>query len=163
MGGELGFFLYPSENEAGEVKLTAVVLDTAIIIKWFKKKDEEFLSEAAALKSDYLNGLLRVAEPDLFLYETGNVLCLKTKLNELQVKERLRNILDLGFEIFSPSAELLGMTSRMALDFGITFYDATFLGLAHLLSYDFITADKKFYNRVKSLSFSHFLGDINKM
>jgi predicted nucleic acid-binding protein len=55
----------------------------------------------------------------------------------------------MGIEIITPTLSLLGKTVELAEEFDLTCYDATYLALAEELSFEFITADERFYRRIK--------------
>jgi len=58
-----------------------IVVDTSVLIKWIKTKDEQLLQEARRLLRQVEAKLLDVHVPALLLYEVGNILLLKTDLD----------------------------------------------------------------------------------
>jgi predicted nucleic acid-binding protein len=58
-----------------------IVVDTSVLIKWIKSKDEELLLEAHRLLNRVEARRLDVHVPALLLYEAGNILLLKTDLD----------------------------------------------------------------------------------
>src|SRR6059036_1467041 len=58
-----------------------IVVDTSVLIKWIKTKDEELVNEARRLLTDVERRSLEVHVPALLLYEIGNILLLKTDLD----------------------------------------------------------------------------------
>lgn len=45
----------------------------------------------------------------------------------------------------------------MAFRYEITAYDATYVALAEEIDFDYITADKKLYEKIEELEYVHFL------
>ena len=64
-----------------------IVVDTSVLIKWVKTKDEDLVNEARHLLADIESLPLEVHVPALLLYEVGNVLLVKTDLDR-----RLRQV-----------------------------------------------------------------------
>lgn len=58
-----------------------IVVDTSVLIKWVKTKDEKLLREARRLLTSIERRPLEVHVPALLLYEVGNILLLKTDLD----------------------------------------------------------------------------------
>jgi predicted nucleic acid-binding protein len=66
-----------------------IVVDTSVLIKWIKTKDEELLAEAGRLLRQVESKPLAVHVPALLLYEIGNILLLKTDLDPDGLKKLL--------------------------------------------------------------------------
>jgi len=114
---------------------TLVVLDTSVIIKWFRQ--EEVLAEKAlALREAYLDGRLDVFLPALAIYELANVLRYKSEL----------------------STELIRRSVEIARQYDETVYDAVFVALAESLGAPLITADEVLASKMAPLGFVRFLG-----
>src|SRR6266542_4108549 len=58
-----------------------IVVDTSVLIKWIKSRDEELVPEARKLLEQIEKRSLQVVVPALLLYEIGNILLLKTRLD----------------------------------------------------------------------------------
>ena len=137
----------------------AVVLDTSVLIKWFRQ--EEVLAERAlVLRDTYLEGLVIISIPWLAVYELANVLRYKSDLTTVQVQEAVQSLLEMELEWVSPSSEAMRRTIEIARGYEITFYDATFVVLAETLKMAFITADERLARRL-ALPFVHFLGELD--
>jgi predicted nucleic acid-binding protein len=65
-----------------------IVVDTSVLIKWMKTKDEELLAEARRLLRQVERRSLAVHVPALLLYEIGNILLLKTDLEPDELHHR---------------------------------------------------------------------------
>ena len=57
-----------------------IVVDTSVLIKWIKTRDEGLVKEARRLLDAIEKARLEVAVPALLFYEVGNILLTKTRL-----------------------------------------------------------------------------------
>ena len=64
-----------------------LVLDTSVILKWYK---EEYTEVAVKLKRDLMEGLNNVIVSDLILYEMANVSRFTEGFNEDLIKKSFR-------------------------------------------------------------------------
>ncbi len=129
-----------------------IVVDTSVLIKWIKTKDEELVNEARRLLTEIERRPLEVHVPALLLYEVGNILLLKTDLESAGLNDAISNLETLPFAVAPPATPLLRRAARLGKEFNLTFYDASFLALAVELDCPFVTADRPFFNRTRSLA-----------
>jgi len=129
-----------------------IVVDTSVLIKWIKTKDEELVNEARRLLTEIERRPLEVHVPALLLYEVGNILLLKTDLESAGLNDAISNLETLPFTVAPPATPLLRRAARLGKKFNLTFYDASFLALAVELDCPFVTADRPFFNRTRSLA-----------
>jgi len=128
-----------------------IVVDSSVLIKWIKTKDEELVIEARRLLTEIERRPLEVHVPALLLYEIGNILLLKTDLKSAGLNEAISNLEALPFAVAPPATPLLKRAARLGKEFHLTFYNASFLALAVELDCPFVTADRPFFNRTRSL------------
>jgi len=57
----------------------------------------------------------------------------------------------LPFVVAPPATPLLKRAARLGREFGLTFYDASFIALSVELNYPYITADRRLYDRARTL------------
>lgn len=129
-----------------------IVLDSSVLIKWVKTRDEELVKEAHALLAEVENRPLEVHVPALLLYEIGNILLLKTRLDFAALDDALDHLEGLPFTVAPPATPLLRRAARLGRRFDLTFYDASFLALAVELDCPYITADQRLFERTHTLS-----------
>lgn len=128
-----------------------IVVDTSVLIKWIKTKDEELLVEARRLLRQVETKSINVHVPALLLYEVGNILLLKTNLDPSELEKAIDALEALPFVVAPPATPLLQCAARVGKEFILTFYDASFLALAVELDCPLVTADGRFFDRTKSL------------
>ena len=128
-----------------------IVVDTSVLIKWFKTRGEEFLAEARKLLEEIERRPIEVHVPALLLYEVGNILLLKTRLGLASLDKAVERLEGLPFLVAPPATPLLKRALRLGREFSITFYDASFLALAVELDCPFVTADQRLFDRTRTL------------
>ncbi len=128
-----------------------IVIDTSVLIKWFKTRDEDLLKEARALLEEVETRPLDVHVPALLLYEVGNILLVKTRLGSVGLDNAIERLETLPFIVAPPATPLLKRAARLGRELALTFYDASFLALAVELDCPYITADRRLFERARTL------------
>lgn len=123
-----------------------MILDTSVVAKWFL--EEEGTDKALKIRDDYVHGKIDVEIPDLLIYELANVLRYKGFTGE-EIKRAIKSIYDMDFLIISPTPFLLYMATNIALNAGITVYDAVYIALGLYFNTKVITADRELYEKSK--------------
>lgn len=142
--------------------MTPLVLDTSVIFKWSRQPHEEpLVPQALVLLEQYLSGETEIRIPELLFYELGNTIKQKSHLLYGSERTILRDIFALGLTVHMLDITLAQEALRTALEHDLTFYDATFVALAQSLRCNLITADRKLYQKLRTLPFVRFLGDVN--
>ena len=128
-----------------------IVVDTSVLVKWIKTKDEELLEEARRLLRQVTAKPIDVHVPALLLYEIGNILLLKTDLDAPHLDQTINGLESLPFVVAPPATPLLRRAAVVGKQYNLTFYDASFLALAIELDCPLITADGRLFARTRSL------------
>ena len=131
-----------------------LVVDTSVLVKWFKETDEQGMAEAIAIKIGFQQGAYSIIIPDLAFYELGNVLRWHSRLTPAQAAEKFSDFWLLGLTAQPITVDLGREALGLAYEFEATFYDACFLALAKQNQCGFITADLKFYEKIKELDYA---------
>ena len=140
-----------------------IVVDSSVLIKWIKTKDEQLLEEARRLLRQVETKPLDVHVPALLLYEIGNILLLKTDLDADGLNQAIDNLEALPFIVAPPATPLLKRAARAGKQFNLTFYDASFLALAIELDCPLVTADRPFFDRTRSLPRVRHLSQVGSL
>lgn len=142
--------------------MTPLVLDTSVIFKWSRQPHEEpLVPQALVLLEQYLSGETEIRVPELLFYELGNTIKQKSHLLYGSEETILRDIFALGLTVHMLDITLAQEALRNALEHDLTFYDATFIALAQSVRCNLITADRKLHQKLRTLPFVRFLGDVN--
>lgn len=145
--------------ERSEEKLSGdFVLDSSVIVKWFCQ--EEYTELALKFRERYVNGYVNIAFPDLVIYEIANALRYNQKVTEEDIVDGVNSLIDLGVDIIVPTKKITESAIPLAFKYDLTLYDAYFVALAKELGFEFVTADNKFYKKIKELKFIKLLKNI---
>lgn len=134
------------------------VLDTSVIYKWYV--EEEDTAKALLLRDDFVRRGVETVIPDFLFLELANALRYNPKIEREDVEDIIDNLFELGLETVVTTPTLTKEALKIAYDYQITVYDALYLALAQSLEFEFITADKKLYEKTKTLYLVKYLGDI---
>lgn len=140
-----------------------IVVDTSVLIKWFKTRDEDLSKEARALLREVETQPLEVHVPALLLYEVGNVLLLKTRLAPSGLEDVIEQLEALPLTVAPPAVPLLKRAARLGRELALTFYDASFLALAVELDCPYITADRRLFERIQTIPRVHHLSRVGSL
>lgn len=135
----------------------ALVVDTSVLVKWFKDEDEELLDEAMALRERVDRTQADVYAPALLMYEVGNILTRKTGLDDAGVAGVLDAISRSRLVVVPPAHELLARAAHLARAHDLSFYDAAFVALAAALDCPMVTADRRLADRTRRLGYVRHL------
>lgn len=118
-----------------------VVVDASVALKWVLD-DEESVGQAIALRDHAIDGRFDMVAPSLWWYEVTNGLVSAVRRGRVpaNVAARLLGLL-LAVRIILVDPEP-AITYRLALDNGISAYDAAYLAVAHSLNAPLWTGDR---------------------
>ena len=133
-----------------------IVLDSSVIAKWFF--EEENREKAIHLRQLHKQTDITIKVPSLLLFELGNIFLNKKAFNKQFFNESISTLFSINLQ-FVESSNILNIIFTTATDYKLTFYDATYVALAQNLKCDFITADKKLYQKTKKLKFVKLLSN----
>ena len=116
-----------------------LVVDTSVVVKWFS--EEQYTAQAVGIRDAYVENECEIYVPDLLLYELANALRYNVEFDATDVKRGVQSVLDMDFEIVTPTPELIESATELAYEHDLTVYDATFIALSRVLGTIAITAD----------------------
>ncbi len=138
--------------------MTALVVDTSVIVKWYAVPHEPDFARAKTLLLRHTQTQCRLHVPLLALYEVGNVLLqFRGRLSRQEALGRLADLFALELSLHPVTLSSALSALELAQTFTITFYDACFVALAQELNIPFITADVKLARQLESLPFVDLL------
>jgi predicted nucleic acid-binding protein len=153
-GGNTAIEVKPAKSmpskRSGIFETVMVVLDASVALKWIFTS-EEGEEQARRYRDRHISGEDPIAIPELFFYEIGNVLATKITLGKEAVAEAFTLLWSLDLEVFSLDLEEFLSSLALARTAQITLYDAAYIELARKLDCDFVTFDKKLFEKLKGL------------
>ncbi|MDA4134234.1 MAG: type II toxin-antitoxin system VapC family toxin [Thaumarchaeota archaeon] len=132
--------------------MSAIVADASVIVKWFV--EEEFSTQALRLRDDQVEQRVRVVVPALAGYEVLNALRYSGSFGAEELVEVSRALDGYQFLEVGMSGRCAEEAVRMALEYGITVYDAACLSIGKVRGLDVYTADEELLRKVKKLGFA---------
>jgi len=133
------------------------VIDASVVVKWFV--EEEYTKEALMLRDSYKEGLLDLIAPSLLPFEVLNALKYSGAFGEIELKE-IANILEsLQITLYDLEGEYSSKTIMLAMRWGLTIYDASYVALAIAEKAPFYTADEKLLKKITDLGVGKHIRD----
>ena len=125
------------------------VVDASVGAKWTSPGTIEPLADRAdRFLRAYVDGSFKILVPDLFWIEIANFLWKSAKRGEITTVlagHGLEAMLNRDFPTV-PSRAVLPEALKIAVDFGRTVYDSTYVALAVATRTELITADERLVN-----------------
>jgi predicted nucleic acid-binding protein len=134
-----------------------IVLDSSVALKWIFA-DEEGANHAERIRDDHVSGKNEIAVPALFFYEIANVLATKVKLSAEEALEAFELISAFEFNVHELGSSEFTEAMTLAMMHKVSVYDASYHVLASRLGCPFLTADQKFWEKVKFLGVAELMG-----
>jgi predicted nucleic acid-binding protein len=133
-----------------------IVLDSSVALKWIFA-DEDGAEHAVRVRDDHVSGKNEIAVPSLFFYEIANVLATKVKLSPEEALEAFELVSSFEFSVHELDSPEYLDAMALAMKQKISVYDASYHVLAGRLGCRFLTADRKFWEKVKGLGVTELL------
>lgn len=122
--------------------MTALLVDTSVLIKWLHAEGEVDLAEARALRDAHVSGQVDVHVLDLAVYEVGNVLVRALRWSARDVADQLDDLLTICGTPIVMQPEWLHDAAVLATAYTLTYYDAAWAAAARGLEVPLVSADR---------------------
>lgn len=122
-----------------------LVLDAAVILKFVLVENEPNQQIALDIIKNFQENKVDIVLPNLWVFEVGNTLIRKSR----DFENLYKFVLDIGFSTYDFKSSELVEVGKFAKDHNISFYDAAYHFLARLTGSVFVTADEKYFEKVK--------------
>lgn len=123
-----------------------IVPDASVILKWCLTENEADRDKAVAIRQASLSGRAQLWVPSLWRFEAGNILI---RRRPAEANELLSLCEASGLREIEPSREWQATTVRLAVEYGVSFYDASYHALALVHAGTFVTSDARFIAKAK--------------
>jgi predicted nucleic acid-binding protein len=131
--------------------VSSLVVDASVAVKWLPPFDKEALaSQAQALLQRWERGELELMTPDLIWPEIANVFWKSVRQKRCTVSEAEAALAAMHEQnlLTFPSATLIDLAFRIAMQYERTAYDSLYIALAVTSNCQLVTADEKLANAV---------------
>ena len=127
--------------------MATVVADASVIVKWFVEEDH--LETSLRMRDDYVAQRITIVVPAVAQFEVLNALRYSGGFGTDDLLEVART-LD-GYQLMEvvPHGDYSEEAVRIAVDLGITMYDASYLALGKVRAIDVFTADEELLKKVR--------------
>lgn len=128
-----------------------IILDTSVVVKWFTPGVDK--EKARAILKTFYENEVAIIFPSLLFYELGNVLINKSISidNISEIMRKLQGLSSLGLVIEDLGLSSFSKIYQNSINYSITFYDATYITLMQKESCEFVTADKKLFDKLSKI------------
>jgi len=135
------------------------VLDASVVVKWFV--EEEDTATARKLLTGHTQGLYTLVEPDLLIYEVANVLRHNRAFSREDTQKCINALHNLSMDIIAPLIDVVLPAINLVYERDVTFYDSIYIALASELGLRYVTADKKLFEKTKSIPQTFLLENLD--
>jgi predicted nucleic acid-binding protein len=132
-----------------ETSMKGFVLDTSVVLKWFSEYGEDDLDRAFEIRECLFEGSVHFIVPELLFYELANALRYNPRFSTKDVSEAIDSVFDMELKVVRIDKRIMEDAIALAFKYHITVYDAYFLGLSRAEEKPLITADYKFFEKMK--------------
>lgn len=136
------------------------VIDASVAIKWFSGIDEESREKAVELQRLHLKRDCMLVAPSLLVYEVLNALRHNPRFEKIDTNLAFQSLGKMELALVGPEVKEIETAIEISYDSGITVYDASYLALAQERQVFLITADMKFYRKVRHFPYVIALQDL---
>ncbi|OGY26762.1 MAG: hypothetical protein A2Z11_02190 [Candidatus Woykebacteria bacterium RBG_16_43_9] len=134
-----------------------LVLDASIILKLVRTENEEDQQIALDILKAFQDNKIDILLPNFWVFEIGNALVTRNVENFVTLYDFL---LTVEFPTYTfKSGELISI-GELAKEYKVSFYDASYHYLARLTSSTLVTADEKYFEKVKDIGNIRLLKDL---
>lgn len=133
-----------------------IVLDSSVALKWIFA-DEAGAEHALQIRDAHISGENEISVPSLFFYEIANVLATKVKLSVQEAQEAFELLCAFEFDVHELDCNEFLAAIALSQQYRISVYDAGYHVLAQRLGCRFLTADRKFWEKVKGMNVAELL------
>ncbi len=132
-----------------------LIIDASVILKWILLEQEENKTKALLLRKDFLENKVSLGIPSIALYEIMNVLAIKMPNIATNF---LSQLMALQMTEFRLTLDITAIALNIIKKFGkISFYDAVYHAIAIKNNGIFITSDKQYYQKTRSMKYIELL------
>jgi predicted nucleic acid-binding protein len=126
------------------------VIDASVAVKWYSSLDENDLIKADTLLQMHVDGSCELTAPALIVYELANALKFNQNFDGNDVRRGMKDFFALQIGLELPYA-YMDSAIELAFKHSLTIYDAVYAALSQFLGIPLITADYKFWGKVRGL------------
>lgn len=125
-----------------------LVVDASVVVKWFIEENDS--EKAILLRDMFIEGKVEFFIPSLLYFEVLNALKYSQLFDSDELNDAGESLESYGLKVVAIKNELRKNMIKIALEHGLSIYDASYLGLSIGLDKLFCTADEKIIKKLPS-------------
>jgi len=135
------------------------VVDASVILKWVLGDEREAdHAKALDLLDAWADGSADLAAPALWQYEVGNFL---GRERPEEAVDKMNSLLKLGIQTIDLTDNMIRRCFTWMKQYGVTFYDSSYLAAALEIQAILTTADEKFARKMGKAGAICLIGDLD--
>ena len=123
-----------------------VVIDASVVVKWFIEENNS--EKALLLRDSFIGGNVELYVPPLLYFEVLNALKYSQLFEPNELEEAGESLENYGFNVITIKNEIRNHIINAAINYDLSIYDASYLGLSIGLEMLFCTADEKIIKKL---------------
>jgi predicted nucleic acid-binding protein len=126
--------------------MNEIVIDASVVVKWFIEEQDS--DKALLLRDSFIGGKIELYVPPLLYFEVLNVLKYSQLFKPSELEDAGESLENYGFKIITIKNEIRKHVINAAINYDLSIYDASYLGLSIGLEKLFCTADEKIIKKL---------------
>jgi predicted nucleic acid-binding protein len=123
-----------------------IVIDASVVVKWFIEENDS--EKALLLRDSFIGGNVELYVPPLLYFEVLNALKYSQLFEPNELEEAGESLENYGFNVITIKNEIRNHMISAAINYDLSIYDASYLGLSIGLEMLFCTADEKIIKKL---------------
>jgi predicted nucleic acid-binding protein len=123
-----------------------IVIDASVVVKWFIEENDS--DKALLLRDNFIGGKVELCVPTLLYFEVLNALKYSQLFKPSELEDAGESLENYGFKVIMKKDEIRKYMINAAIDYNLSIYDASYLGLSMGLDKLFCTADEKIIKKL---------------
>ena len=128
--------------------MSEIVIDANVVVKWFIEENDS--DKARFLRDKFIEGKIELIIPTLLYFEVLNALKFSQLFDPSELDNAGESLENYGFKVVTVKNEIREHMIKVAVDYDMSIYDASYLGLSIVLGKTFCTADEKIIKKLPS-------------
>ena len=125
-----------------------IIIDASVVVKWFIEENDS--DKAVFIRDKFIYGKVELYVPTLLYFEVLNALKYSQLFKPTELADAGESIENYGFKVISIKNEIRKHMIKVAVDYDLSIYEASYLGLSIGLEKIFCTADEKIIKKLPS-------------
>jgi len=123
-----------------------IIIDASVVVKWFIEENDS--DKAVFIRDKFIDGKVELYVPTLLYFEVLNALKYSQLFRPTELEDAGESIENYGFKVILIKNEIRKHMIKVAVDYDLSIYDASYLGLSIGLEKIFCTADEKIIKKL---------------